>query len=129
VAPLIDMTPRAFLKAAIGAHTLFANEEEALAVGESSDLMVAMHRLAQDFNEVVITRGERGAWAHANGLDYEVTSQSDDVLDTTGAGDAATGAYLAVRLHEGSIDGALDAAMAAASFVVKGLGSGGQSRM
>ena len=129
VAPLMDMTPRAFLRAAIGAHTLFANEEEALVLSESPDVAVAVHRLAQDFNEVVITRGANGAWAHANGLDYEVPSKSDDVLDTTGAGDAATGAYLAVRLRDGTIEEALDEAMTAASLVVKGLGSNGQSRM
>ena len=125
VAPLIDMTPAAFIKAAIGAHTLFANEEEALTLSESADVALAVHRLAQDFNEVVITRGEHGAWAHSNGIDYELTSRSDEILDTTGAGDAATGAYLAVRLRDGSIDDALDAAMSAASVVVKGLGSRG----
>ena len=129
VAPLIEMTPAAFLKSAIGAHTIFANEEEALTLSESTDLALAMHRLAQDFKEVVVTCGEHGARAHANGLDYEAKSQSDDVYDTTGAGDAATGAYLAVRLRDGTINEALGAAMSAASIVVKGLGSKGQSRM
>ena len=70
-----------------------------------------------------------GAWAHANGIDHRVESRSDEVLDTTGAGDAATGAYLALRLRDGSIDDALTAAMAAASLVVRGLGSRGQSRI
>jgi len=129
VAPLMEMTPTAFMKAAVGAHTLFANEEEALALSGSDDVSLAMHRLAHDFNEVVITGGARGAWAHSNGLDHHVDSQSDEVIDTTGAGDASTGAYLAVRLRDGSIDEALAAAMAAASVVVRGLGSRGQSRI
>jgi ribokinase len=129
VAPLIAMTPSAFMAAAVGAHTLFVNEEEALALSESDDITVAIHRLAHDFSEVVITRGERGAWARANGIDHRTASQSDEVFDTTGAGDAATGAYLAVRLREGSIDEALAAGMSAASFVVRGLGSRGQGRV
>jgi ribokinase len=129
VAPLVDMTPSAFMKAAVGANTLFANEEEALTLSGSEDVSLAIHRLAHDFNEVVITRGEHGAWVHANGIDHRAKSQSDEVLDTTGAGDAATGAYLAVRLRDGSIDEALAAAMSAASVVVRGLGSRGQSRI
>ena len=32
---------------------------------------------------------------------------SVEVIDTTGAGDAATGAYLALRLARASIDGSL----------------------
>jgi sugar/nucleoside kinase (ribokinase family) len=129
VAPLIEMTPAAFMRAAVGAHTLFANEEEALTLSGSDNVTLAIHRLAHDFNEVVITGGECGAWAHSNGLDHHVESQSEEVIDTTGAGDASTGAYLAVRLRDGSIDEALAAAMAAASVVVRGLGSRGQSRI
>ena len=89
----------------------------------------ALDRLARHFNEVVITRGESGARARRDDVDYEVSSASDDVVDTTGAGDAATGAYLAVRLGGGTIDQALETAMSAASFVVRGLGSRGQSRI
>lgn len=129
VAPLIAMTPPAFTSAALGAHTIFANEEEALVLGESEDVAVAIHRLAHSFKEVVVTRGEHGAWARSDGIDHQVSSQSDEILDTTGAGDAATGAYLAVRLRDGSIDEALATAMSASSVVVKGLGSRGQSHI
>ena len=125
VAPLIEMTPAAFLKAAHGVDTLFANEEEALTLSGALDVAVAIERLSKDFGEVVVTRGDHGARARHDGADYEVSSLSDEVVDTTGAGDAATGAYLAVRLREGSIDEALGAAMSAASFVVSGLGSRG----
>ncbi len=129
VAPLVEMTPVAFLNAAYGARILFANEEEALTLSGGADVDEATVRLGQDFNEVVITRGESGARARSEGVDYKVLSTSENVVDTTGAGDAATGAYLAVRLRDGTIDQALEAAMAAASLVVRGLGSRGQSRI
>jgi sugar/nucleoside kinase (ribokinase family) len=129
VAPLVEMSPSGFLRAAVDADTLFANEEEALTLSGEAGVAAALDRLAHHFNEVVITRGERGARARRDGVDYEVSSTSEDVVDTTGAGDAATGAYLAIRLGGGTIDQALETAMSAASFVVRGLGSRGQSRV
>jgi sugar/nucleoside kinase (ribokinase family) len=53
----------------------------------------------------------------------DVRASSDSVLDTTGAGDAATGAYLALRLRGEPMESALHAAMREASLVVRGLGS------
>jgi ribokinase len=127
VAPLVAMSPRRFLEAARGASILFANEEEALVLTNCEEVVDAVRRLSLDFDEVIVTLGEHGARARFAGVDYSVPSLSRDVIDTTGAGDAATGAYLAVRLLEGSVDDALGAAMTAASDVVRGLGSRGQS--
>lgn len=129
VGPLIEMTPAVFLTAAHGARFLFANEEEALTLGGGADVSAAIDRMGEDFNEVVITQGESGARARRDGVDYAVSSTSEFVVDTTGAGDAATGAYLAVRLRDGSIDEALKAAMSASALVVTGLGSRGQSQI
>jgi len=125
VAPLVTMTPTAFLIAAHGAGTLFANEDEALALSGTTDVLSAIDRLSTEFDEVVVTLGDQGARARRAGVDYFRPSASDEVIDTTGAGDAATGAYLAIRLNEGTIDEALAAAMSAASVVVRGLGSRG----
>jgi sugar/nucleoside kinase (ribokinase family) len=127
VAPLMAMSPPRFLEAARGASMLFANEEEALALTDCENVVDALHRLSLDFGEVVVTLGEHGARARVDGVDYRVASSSEGVIDTTGAGDATTGAYLAVRLSDGSVDEALGAAMVAASHVVRGLGSRGQS--
>jgi sugar/nucleoside kinase (ribokinase family) len=117
------------LKASSGAGTIFANEEEALALSGGLDIDAALGRLGQDFDEVVITQGESGARARRDGVDHVATTKSGVVVDTTGAGDAATGAYLAIRLSGGTIEQALEAAMSAASLVVGGLGSRGQSRI
>jgi ribokinase len=127
VAPLVVMSPSRFLDAARGASMLFANEEEAQVLSGCEDVADALHNLSLEFDEVVVTLGAHGARARLDGVDYRAASSSGDVIDTTGAGDAATGAYLAVRLLEGSVEDALGAAMMAASDVVKGLGSLGQS--
>jgi sugar/nucleoside kinase (ribokinase family) len=129
VAALIALSPARFLQAARGASMLFANEEEALVLSGCADVRGAVQRLSLDFDEVMVTLGERGAQVRRDGVDFSATSSSTHVIDTTGAGDAATGAYLAARLRDVSVADALDAAMAAASEVVTGLGSRGQSRL
>jgi sugar/nucleoside kinase (ribokinase family) len=126
VAPLLAMSPPRFLAAARGASMLFANEEEALALSGCPEIAEALDHLSIDFDEVMITLGEHGARARRKGVDYSARSAGFDVVDTTGAGDAATGAYLADRLRDGSVAEALATAMTAASEVVKGLGSRGQ---
>jgi sugar/nucleoside kinase (ribokinase family) len=45
------------------------------------------------------------------------------VLDTTGAGDAATGTYLGARLNGDDVSAALSKAMAASARVVGDLGA------
>jgi ribokinase len=125
VAPLRDVTPDVFMNAADDVTCLFANEEEALVLSTTTSTVDAVTTLASRFNEVVVTRGSSGAVARKDGVTHLVDSSSDTVIDTTGAGDAATGAYLAVRLGDGSIDEGLEAAMAAAAVVVRGLGSRG----
>lgn len=125
VGPLADVTPAVFLEAARDATTLFANEEEALALSGAPGVDDAIEQLARHFDEVVVTRGANGARARRGGEHAEVPSLSRDVLDTTGAGDAATGAYLAARLQGGSLVQSLNDAMASAAVVVRGLGSRG----
>ncbi len=125
VAPLRVVTPEVFMNAARDVTCLFANEEEALVLGATSSFDDAVDRLAARCDEVVVTRGARGAVARKDGVSYSDAASGDAVVDTTGAGDAATGAYLAVRLGDGTIEEGLHAAMAAAAVVVRGLGSSG----
>ena len=104
---------------------LFANEEESLALAEVPDTDVALDELATLANEVMVTRGNRGAVVLCNGEAFERPSRSLDIIDTTGAGDAASGAYLSARLSGLAIGEALEFAMLQASMVVGGLGSRG----
>jgi sugar/nucleoside kinase (ribokinase family) len=125
VAPLRAMSRAAFLEAGALAGQLFANEEEALDVTASNDVGVAMDRLAAMFGEVVVTRGALGAIADVDGRRYHAEALATVVLDTTGAGDAATGAYVGARLRGDDPASALAVAMAASARVVAGLGAGG----
>jgi ribokinase len=123
VAPLRAVTPEVFLKAAEGALQLFANEEEALLLTSTDSVEDAMAYLVARFDEVVITRGSEGAVASVGENQSRIAAQDATVLDTTGAGDAATGTYLGARLSGDDAAIALSKAMAASARVVEGLGS------
>jgi ribokinase len=123
VAPLRQMTPEVFLEAASGASQLFANEEEALLLTGTSDAEDALEFLASRFHEVVITRGVHGAIAAVGETRSRVGAHDVAVLDTTGAGDAATGTYLGARLRDEPPERALEEAMSASAHVVEGLGA------
>lgn len=125
LAPLMAITPTAFLEATKRSTMLFANEEEALALSGEEDATGALVWLSRCYAEVVVTRGSSGAIAARGSQTANASSSSVQVLDTTGAGDAATGAYLASRGSGETIAVALDAAMFAAARVVRGLGSEG----
>lgn len=123
VAPLRRVTPGVFLDAARPSSFLFANEEEALTLSGGHDVASATRILVGHFDEVVVTEGARGAVA-ATAIDHHhVDARSAEALDTTGAGDAATGAYLAARLRGEDIEVALTGAMAMAAQVVGHLGA------
>ncbi len=125
VGPLVEITPEVFLVAAREASMLFANEEEALTLSGAGDVDGALEKLSRAFGEVVITRGPLGAVARHARDGAVVDAQSDVVVDTTGAGDAATGAYLGARLNGEALEVSLTRAMAASATVVRGLGSRG----
>ncbi len=125
VGPLATVTVPVFLTAAAGASILFANAEEARMLTGLNDVHEAATKLGQSFAEVLVTLGAMGAIAVVDGELTSEGSRSVVVLDTTGAGDAASGAYLARRVSRGSVRDALEAAMRAAAVVVAGLGSRG----
>ncbi len=125
VAPLRAMPEAAFFEAAALAGQLFANEEEALNLTACNDVDVAMDRLGAMFREVIVTRGALGAVAEVDGRRYHAETLATVVLDTTGAGDAATGAYVGARLRGEDPESALAVAMAASARVVAGLGASG----
>lgn len=125
VGPLADVTPEIFLEAARESNMIFANEEEALVLSHCRVVDEAMAKLSEAFDEVVVTLGPGGALASCGAQRASAVSQGTYVIDTTGAGDAATGAYLGARLGGASLDDALELAMAASAKVVGGLGARG----
>ena len=71
----------------------------------------------------MITLGPRGALASRGAKRYSAPALDVEVVDTTGAGDAATGAYLGARLYGESPDRSLQLAMEAAAAVLGRLGA------
>ena len=122
VGPLIRTTPRVFFEAAGSATTLLANEAEATALTACADAELALEALAERFAEVVVTRGAKGADGARGEQRFHADARALKVLDTTGAGDAAAGAYLGARLNGAAPLVALESAMVAAARVVGGLG-------
>jgi sugar/nucleoside kinase (ribokinase family) len=123
VGPLRVVTPEVFLGVATHSAQLFANEEEALALVGTHDVESALDRLDGTFDEVVITRGANGAVADVSGTRFYAPSLANAVIDTTGAGDAATGTYLGARLLGEDPTTALGIAMAASARVVAEFGA------
>lgn len=64
--------------------------------------------------EVILTKGKKGAEIHGSDSIYFAEPPKVSAIDTTGAGDALTGSYLAHRLE--GIDSALEIAVKAAAI-------------
>ena len=90
-------------------HTdvLFAAEDEVEQLGGEDKIL-------ENVNEIVVSQGSRGAKVITSEQEHHAEPPEVDVVDTTGAGDALAGAYLAYR-HEG-VDQALVKAVHAASI-------------
>ena len=123
VGPLRQLGAIRFLKAIGRVTFLFTNEEEACALGESKSLQRALTVVRAHAEEVVVTLGPGGALVVSDGELVAKPSREVEVVDTTGAGDAATGAYLSKRLSGRSRDQSLELAMSRAAKVVRKLGS------
>lgn len=128
VAPLRAVGRAAFLDATRDAGLLFTNAEEAAELADDRDEESAIATLAARYEEVLLTRGARGALARRGAQSATASAPRVKVLDTTGAGDAASGAYLAARLGGADLAASLVAAMDAAARVVGGLGASPYSR-
>ncbi|OGH68589.1 MAG: hypothetical protein A3I29_03275 [Candidatus Magasanikbacteria bacterium RIFCSPLOWO2_02_FULL_44_11] len=103
---------------------LFVNLEEAeilsgttLAKQKSVEaLLRALLALGPD--EVVITDGEKGAWASTSDEWWHIAALPVKVVSKTGAGDAFASGYLAARFYEHDIKNALQWGIANSSAVI-----------
>jgi sulfofructose kinase len=83
----------------------------------------ALHLAGQHDTTVVLTDGAKGWWATANGRQSTAAGFEVAVVDTTGAGDAFCGAYLA-EIHRGkAVHVAAGRANAAAALSTRALGA------
>lgn len=85
-----------------------------IAAEEEVEFFGGLEELKTMVGEIVVTRGEKGAELYTDGKSYAVGAPDVETVDTTGAGDALTGAYLAFRA-EGRRE-ALEKAVEAASL-------------
>lgn len=82
---------------------LFANLGEAVTISEKNQLDDILESLATYSDEVVVTDGSKGAYTYANNECITHQTLPLTATDTTGAGDAFAGTYLAQRLQGKSI--------------------------
>ncbi|WP_374773456.1 PfkB family carbohydrate kinase [Streptomyces sp. NBC_01310] len=99
---LVTLGPQRFLDAVAGASVLLPNEDEArLLAGlpEPAGVARAAAELSRRVPLVVVTLGAGGALVAERGrITAEVEAEPVEAVDSTGAGDAFTGAFLAARL-------------------------------
>ncbi|MEU2391617.1 PfkB family carbohydrate kinase [Streptomyces sp. NPDC007369] len=99
---LIALGPRRFLDAVAGAGVLLPNEDEALLLAglpRPAGAGAAAAELSRLVPLVVVTRGAAGALVAQGGrVTAEVAAEPVRAVDSTGAGDAFTGGFLAARL-------------------------------
>ncbi|MGW6566145.1 carbohydrate kinase family protein [Streptomyces sp. NPDC054975] len=88
-----------FLAAARGVQALFPNADEARLLTGRADPAEAAEALSRTFPLVAVTLGAAGALvAEAGAVTGRVPAPDVRPVDSTGAGDAFTGAFLAARL-------------------------------
>ncbi|WP_405494158.1 carbohydrate kinase family protein [Streptomyces sp. NBC_00096] len=129
---LAALGPERFLAAVAGVGVLLPNEDEALllagaepAAGScgASGVARAAAELSRRVPLVVVTRGRAGALIAEGGrVTAEVAAESAGAVDSTGAGDAFTGAFLAARLAGAGSAWAAGAGCRAAALAVARLG-------
>lgn len=126
-APLETLGGKEFLRLTEGLDLAFCTLEEAAVLVGTRDPDVALARLTASYREVVLKLGEMGArWSSAHDGPTIATPSapaSGPILDTTGAGDAFAGAYLAARTQGADVASALVSACAAAASVVTRAGT------
>ncbi|MFK0229056.1 carbohydrate kinase family protein [Streptomyces sp. NPDC090303] len=96
---LAELGADRFLAAAAGAETLLPNADEAASLTGRAEPGAAAAELSRRFPLVVVTLGAAGALVAEGGtVTARVAAPRARPVDSTGAGDAFTGAFLAARL-------------------------------
>ncbi|MEV5964016.1 sugar kinase [Kribbella sp. NPDC051952] len=102
-------------------HTVFASDDELDLLTDSPD--AATDLLAHDtIDQVVVTAGGKGAWAHSSDGTIHRPALPVTVVDSIGAGDAFVSGYLSAALDNLSPEARLDRATTSGAFCVTALG-------
>jgi sugar/nucleoside kinase (ribokinase family) len=112
-----------FLEWTRGFSTLFANEDEAVALSGRDDLEGQMQVLGANYGRVVIKLGAAGAAVgDASGVTVRLPAPKVNVVDTTGAGDAFAAAFISAELAGGNLEACLRRGIEAGSAAVTKIG-------
>ncbi len=114
---------QSFIDWTSGARVCFPNAAEAALLAGTLDPDAQLDALTQIYDLVLIKRGGAGAVAGAaDGPRWSAPAPAVAAIDTTGAGDAFCGAFLAAWLSDGAVEPALAAAVQAGARAVTFLG-------
>ncbi|HLF55098.1 MAG TPA: carbohydrate kinase family protein [Candidatus Nanoarchaeia archaeon] len=105
-------------------NILVLNKEEAQALTRTkAEITTLLKKLQQKIPLVVITDGPKGAYAY-NGIKmHSMRPKKVRVIETTGAGDSFTSAFLAAIMHKQDLPTALKWGAAQASSVIQHYGA------
>ncbi len=104
-----------------GFEVVVMNAEEACFFAHSRDVLEALHRLPGKLK--VVTQDAEGTLVEQFGRVWHVPTLKVKVKDTTGAGDAFTGALVHELLHHGDALRAVQMATAVACFNIQKIGA------
>ncbi|ODT65575.1 MAG: ribokinase [Pelagibacterium sp. SCN 63-23] len=120
---LQEIGPELFRDWVGAASWLFANESEAELLSGQADVDAQMRNLGQQFTHVVIKRGRLGAvLGDKGGIVHSLPAPIVDVMDTTGAGDAFAGGFIAALMDGEALEKCLGQGIAAGGRAVQFVG-------
>jgi sugar/nucleoside kinase (ribokinase family) len=102
---------------------ILLNSEEALYLGDSSDVETAEENLSKYTPLVVIKLGSKGAMAINGSQKAKVSAVTTNVVDTTGAGDSFAAGFIPKWLETSDLTQALSAGAALAAKCVSSVGA------
>jgi sugar/nucleoside kinase (ribokinase family) len=103
---------------------LFANEAEIMSLAEHDSAHEAALAIAAHVGTVIVTRGERGAFAMSGGEKAETAAEPiDKLVDTTGAGDLFAAGFLAGEARGLGLEQSLRLGAIAAAEVIQHYGA------
>ena len=122
---LEEVGARQFLDWTLGARICLPNADEAAVLASTPRPDEQLGRLTHSYEIVVVKRGAEGAAAAVAGSAerWSASAPAVDVVDTSGAGDAFLGGFLAAHLGGEPIEACLRRGVAAGSHAVTTLGA------
>jgi sugar/nucleoside kinase (ribokinase family) len=112
-----------FFEWTAGAHFLFPNKDEAAVLSGETSVDAQLSFLSRLYPVVALKRGKEGAIAAGDGRRWSAPAPTVSVLDTSGAGDAFLGGFLAAWLRDEGIEAALKRGVDLGSHAVTRLGA------